>query len=83
MKNKSKATHLFRALGYRCKRRDFDYVIYEKPIDGGRNRKVVDFCEQLHSVNVHYDYQHGEQVPSIDMDLFQAINAQLVELGWL
>lgn len=78
-----KATHMFKALGYRCKRRDDDYVIYEKSIDGGQNKKVVDFCEQNRNVNVHYDFQHGEQVPSIDMQLFKAIQKQLEELGWL
>lgn len=77
------AKEAFKKLGYAQVREDDDYIIYEKEIDGGENKKVVDFCSQLMSFNVHYDFQHGEQVPSVNMELFRAIQLQLTELHWI
>lgn len=78
-----KAIDMFKRLGYRCTRNDFDYIIYEKPLPDDESSKVVSFCNQNQSVNVHYDFQHGEQVPSIDVEPFKAISIQLNELKWI
>ncbi len=61
-------------------REDDDYIIYEKEIDGGDGKKVVDFCSQLENFRV--SFESGIDTPSVDMELFKAITAQLAELGW-
>ncbi len=74
------AKQAFEKIGYTQVREDDDYIIYEKEIDGGRDKKVVDFCDQLENVRV--TYESGRDTPSIEMELFNAIAIQLKELGW-
>ena len=74
------AKQAFEKLGYMQVREDDDYIIYEKEIDGGDDKKVVDFCEQLRNFRV--SFESGMDTPSVDMGLFKAITAQLEELGW-
>lgn len=74
------AKQAFEKIGYTQVREDDDYIIYEKEIDGGDDKKVVDFCDQLRNFRVSYECGRG--TPSIDMELFKAITAQLGELGW-
>lgn len=38
------AKQAFEKIGYTQVREDDDYIIYEKEIDGGADKKVVDFC---------------------------------------
>ena len=73
-------TVCFSFTGYTQVREDDDYIIYEKEIDGGDNKKVVDFCSQFG--NFRMCFESGMDTPSIDMGLFQAISIQLAELGW-
>ena len=73
-------TVCFSFTGYTQVREDDDYIIYEKEIDGGDDKKVVDFCSQLENFRV--SFERGMDTPSIDMGLFQAISIQLAELGW-
>lgn len=75
------AKQAFEKIGYTQVREDDDYIIYEKKIDGGDGKKVVDFCSQLENVRV--SFESGMDTPSIDMRLFGAISAQLAELGWV
>ena len=74
------AKQAFEKLGYMQVREDDDYIIYEKEIDGGDDKKVVDFCDQLRNFRV--SFESGMDTPSVDMGLFKAITAQLEELGW-
>ena len=74
------AKQAFEKLGYTQVREDDDYIIYEKEIDGGGGKKVVDFCSQLENFRV--SFESGMDTPSIDMGLFKAISVQLAELGW-
>ena len=74
------AKKAFEKLGYTQVLEDDDYIIYEKEIDGGDDKKVVDFCDQLKNFRV--SFESGMDTPSIDMELFKAITAQLEELGW-
>ena len=74
------AKQAFEKLGYTQVREDDDYIIYEKEIDGGDGKKVVDFCTQLENVRVSFESEMD--TPSIDMGLFKAISVQLAELGW-
>ena len=75
------AKQAFEKLGYTQGREDDDYIIYEKEIDGGDGKKVVDFCSQLENFRV--SFESGMDTPSVDMELFKAITAQLAELGWM
>ena len=74
------AKKAFEKIGYTQVREDDDYIIYEKEIDGGRDKKVVDFCDQLRNFRV--SFESGMDTPSIDMELLGAITVQLKELGW-
>ena len=74
------AKQAFEKLGYMQVREDDDYIIYEKEIDGGDGKKVVDFCSQLENFRV--SFESGMDTPSIDMGLFKAISVQIAELGW-
>ena len=74
------AKQAFEKIGYTLVREDDDYIIYEKEIDGGADKKVVDFCDQLRNFRV--SFESGMDTPSVDMELFGAITAQLAELGW-
>ena len=74
------AKKAFEKLGYTQVLEDDDYIIYEKEIDGGDDKKVVDFCDQLKNFRV--SFESGMDTPSVDMELFKAIMAQLEELGW-
>ena len=74
------AKQAFEKIGYTQVREDDDYIIYEKEIDGGADKKVVDFCGQL--MNFRVSFESGMNTPSIDMELFRAITVQLAELGW-
>lgn len=74
------AKQAFEKIGYTQVREDDDYIIYEKEIDGGEDKKVVDFCDQLRNFRV--SFESGMDMPSIDMELFGAITVQLAELGW-
>ena len=75
------AKTLFMNLGYEQTREDNDYIIYEKNIDEGQNKKIVSFSDQLKSVNVSFEL--GSDTPSIDISLYKAITQQLNELGWI
>jgi hypothetical protein len=74
------AKQAFEKIGYTQVREDDDYIIYEKEIDGGDDKKVVDFCSQLENFRV--SFESGMDTPSIDIGLFKAISVQLAELGW-
>jgi len=74
------AKQAFEKIGYTQVREDDDYIIYEKEIDGGADKKVVDFCDQLRNFRVSFESEMD--TPSVDMELFGAITAQLAELGW-
>lgn len=74
------AEYMFKELGYNLIRNDDDYIIYEKQLNGCV--KTITFCEQLQSVNVSYG-EFVNQTPSIDMQLFRAIEKQLKELAWI
>lgn len=74
------AKQAFEKIGYTQVREDDDYIIYEKEIDGGEDKKVVDFCDQLRNFRV--SFESGMDTPSIDMELFGVITVQLAELGW-
>ena len=78
--NGMNAKQAFGKLGYTQVRADDDYIIYEKEIDGGDDKKVVDFCSQLENFRV--SFESGMDTPSIDIGLFKAISVQLAELGW-
>ena len=75
------AKEMFKELGYNLVRNDDDYIIYEKKIDNGCI-KTVTFCDQLQNVNISYG-EFANQTPSIDMQLFVAIEKQLKELDWI
>lgn len=75
------AKQAFEKIGYTQVREDDDYIIYEKAIDGGEDKKEVNFCTQLESVMVGFEI--GTDTASIDMRLFKAITMQLEELGWM
>lgn len=75
------AKQAFEKIGYTQVREDDDYIIYEKEIDGGDDKKVVDFCDQLRNFKV--SFESGMDTPSVDMELFRAITMQLAELGWI
>ncbi len=74
------AKQAFEKIGYTQVREDDDYIIYEKEIDGGADKKVVDFCSQLRNFRVSFESEMD--TPSVDMELFGTITAQLAELGW-
>lgn len=74
------AEYMFKELGYNLIRKDNDYIIYEKQLDDCV--KTVTFCNQLQNVNVSYG-EFVNQTPSIDMQLFRAIEQQLKELVWI
>ena len=74
------AKQAFEKIGYTQVREDDDYIIYENELDGGRDTKVGDVCDQLENVRV--TYESGRDTPSIEMELFNAIAIQLKELGW-
>lgn len=76
-----RAKKIFERMGYRQIRNDDDYVIYEKEIDDGNNKKIVSFCSQLESVHIEYEVKLN--TPGFDMELFQAVAAQLLELRWI
>ena len=76
------ANKLFKNLGFVLIRSDDDYIIFEKELEQGI-KKVVSFCEQLQDVNISYENMMGRQYPSIDMELFEAIQLKLLELGWI
>lgn len=75
------AEYMFKELGYDLIRKDDDYIIYEKKIDTNCI-KTVTFCDQLQNVSVSYG-EFINQTPSIDMQLFRAIEKQLKELTWI
>ena len=75
------AEYMFKELGYSLVRRDDDYIIYEKQLDNDYVKTVI-FCDQLQDVNVSYG-EFVNQTPSIDMQLFRAIEKQLKELVWI
>ena len=59
------AKQAFEKIGYTQVREDDDYIIYEKEIDGGADKKVVDFCDQL--MNFRVSFESEMDTPSIDM----------------
>ncbi len=77
------ATEMFKALGYALVREDDDYIIYEKPIDDGENKKKVTFSDQLEGFFVDFEVNYTHDAPIIKPDLFMAIQSKMKELGWL
>ena len=75
------AEYMFKELGYNLIRKDDDYIIYEKQLDNDCVKTVI-FCNQLKDVNVSYG-EFVNQTPSINMQLFRAIEKQLKELVWI
>ena len=75
------AEYMFKELGYNLIRKDDDYIIYEKQLDNDCV-KTVTFCDQLQDVNISYG-EFVNQTPSINMQLFRAIEKQLKELVWI
>lgn len=75
------AEYMFKELGYNLIRKDDDYIIYEKQLDNDCVKTVI-FCDQLKDVNVSYG-EFVNQTPSINMQLFRAIEKQLKELVWI
>lgn len=75
------AEYMFKELGYNLIRKDDDYIIYKKQLDNGCVKTVI-FCDQLKDVNVSYG-EFVNQTPSINMQLFRAIEKQLKELVWI
>ena len=75
------AEYMFKELGYNLVRKDDDYIMYEEKLDGYVT--VVSFCNQLQNVKLYYESLKYHQTPSIDMQLFRAIEKQLKELDWI
>lgn len=79
-----KAVEMFKLNGYNLIREDDDYIIYSKKVNEYMD-KIVSFCFQLENLSVLYesDFLRVDDVPSINMNLNKAIQAQLKELNWI
>lgn len=79
-----KAIEIFESMGYILIRNDDDYISYEKKVNEDMN-KIVMFGSQLESMNVFYESETIQitDIPSIGLDLNEAIQVQLRELDWI
>lgn len=81
-----KAIELFEKMGYKQIRCDDDYIIYSRNLneyEGDIETKEISFSSQLENFTVSFEHTLTRQVPTIDVELFLAIEQQLLELGWL